>query len=199
DVAVRELRRGGCAHSRDLDLEVETVAGERMIAIEGHQVAGDPGDGHRARAVPGLRLQPHSHREVREALEGAPWHALHESLVILAVAIGRRDRHLQLVPGALAGQLALQTGYEVAMAVQVREWLALGGAADDLGCVIVQGVVDADDLIVRDAHTGPVQTGNARTHQAAPERAPGQTDAHGKGAKDTIAPFPCASVWPGAR
>src|SRR5256885_6221984 len=83
---------------------------------------------------------------------------------------------------------SLQTGYEVAMAVQVREWLALGGAVDDLARVILQGVVNADDLILRDAHTGPVQTGNARTHQAAPERAPGQTDAHGKGAKDTIAP-----------
>src|SRR5256885_4650479 len=57
-------------------------------------------------------------------------------------------------PGALAGQLALQTGYEVAMAVQVREWLALGGAVDDLARVIPQGVVDADDLVLRDAHLG---------------------------------------------
>src|SRR2546429_3630652 len=83
------------AHPRDLDLEVEILAGERMIAIEGHQVAGDPGDGDRARAVPALRLQPHSHLEAREALECAARHAPHESLVILAVAIGRRDRHLQ--------------------------------------------------------------------------------------------------------
>src|SRR5438105_2892972 len=133
---------------------MEVLAGERMIAIEGHQVAGDLGDGHRARAVPGLRLQPHSHPEVREALEGAAWHALHQLLVILAVALGRRDRHLQLVPGTLAGQLALQTWYEVAMAVQVREWLALGGAVDDLARVIAQGVVDADDRVLRDPHPG---------------------------------------------
>jgi len=101
-VPVRELGVGGCAHLGNLDLEVEALTGERMIAIEGHHVADDLGHGHRTRAVPGLRLQPHSHPEVRQPLEGAARHPLHESLVILAVAIGRRDRYLQLVPGALA-------------------------------------------------------------------------------------------------
>src|SRR4029077_3019551 len=127
-VPVRELRLGGCTHLGNLDLEVLVLARERMIAIEGHQVAGDLRDGHGPRAVPGLRLQPHSHLEVREALEGAARHALHEGLVILPVAIGRRDRYLQLVPSVLARELALETGYEVATTVQVRERLALRGA-----------------------------------------------------------------------
>src|SRR5258705_13625512 len=131
-VPVRELCLRGCTHLGNLDLEVQALAGERMIAIEGHQVAGDPGDGHGPRAVPGLRLQPHPHLEVREALEGTARHALHESLVILPVAIGWRDRYLQLVPSVLARQLALETGYEIAMAVQVRERLPPGRNGDDM-------------------------------------------------------------------
>src|SRR5260370_25212017 len=154
-VPVRELRLGGCTHLGNLDLEVQALAGERMIAIEGHKVAGDLRDGHGPRAVPGLRLQPHPHLEVREALEGTARHALHESLVKLPIAIGRRDRHLQLVPSVLARQLALETGYEIAMAVQVRERLALRGTVDDIADVILQVVVNADDLVLPDAHTGP--------------------------------------------
>src|SRR2546430_16883526 len=97
-VPVRELRRGGCAHPRDLDLEVETLAGERMIAIEGHQVAGDPGDGDRARAVPGWRLQPHSHLEAREALAGAARPALPARVALLAWAVARPRRYPQPRP-----------------------------------------------------------------------------------------------------
>src|SRR5882762_3243643 len=178
-VPVRELRLRGCPHLGNLDLEVQALAGERMIAIEGHQVASDLGDGHGPHAVPGLRLQPHPHLEVREALEGTAWHALHESLVILPVAIGRRDRHLQLVPSVLARQLALETGYEIAMAVQVRERLAPGGTVDDIAGVILQGVVDADNLVPRDAHTSPVYQSEAR----APSRARKNAWANGRASK----------------
>src|SRR5207244_7414390 len=70
--------------------------------------------------------------------DALPIYALHESLVILPVAIGRRDRHLQLVPSVLARQLALETRYEIAMAVQVRERLAPGRTVDDIARVILQ-------------------------------------------------------------
>jgi len=58
-VPVGELLLGGGAYRGDLDLEVEVLAGERMIAIEGHQVATHLGDGDGTRALRRLRLAPH--------------------------------------------------------------------------------------------------------------------------------------------
>jgi len=50
------------------------------------------------------------------------------------------------------------------MAVQVGERLAVRGAVDDLARVIPQGVVEGDDLVLRDARVGScVKWERART------------------------------------
>ena len=45
-VAVLEFFLRGLAHFGDLDLEVEVLAGQRMVAVDGDHVALDAGDGH---------------------------------------------------------------------------------------------------------------------------------------------------------
>jgi hypothetical protein len=73
---------------------------------------------------------------------------------VLAIAIGRRDFHRQLVTGALSFQLALESGHEIAMPLQVGEGLAVSGAVDDFARVILQGVVERDDGVFLDAQGG---------------------------------------------
>ena len=53
-------------------------------------------------------------------------HALDQILVELAVTIGGRDLHIELVAFALAFQLALQARNEVAVAMDIGERLAAG-------------------------------------------------------------------------
>src|SRR6185437_6254687 len=147
-VPVRELLGRGGAHLGHFDLEVEVPAGERVIAVQRDHVAGHLRHRHGARPLLGLGVQPHADAHVRYALERTPRHALHQRPVVLAVAVGGRDLHLHLVADALAGQFALETRDEVAVPVQVGEGSAVAGGVDDPAGVVLEGVTNADDLIL---------------------------------------------------
>src|ERR1700704_5278945 len=131
-VPVRQLLLGRIAYSDDLDVEVQVLARQRMVAVNGYHVTGDGCDGHRARALVGLRMQPHSDSNLCNPLQGAARHLLDELPAVLAIAIGRRDFHRQLVTGALSFQLALESGHEIAMPLQVGEGLAVRGGVGEL-------------------------------------------------------------------
>src|SRR6516165_2382132 len=165
-VPVRELFLGGRAHRGHLDLEVEALAGERVIAIECHEVATEVRDGHRTRTLRGVSLQPHADPHVADTLQCAPRYLLYEALVVFPVTIGWRDLHLQPVAGLATRQRALESRDEIAVTMQVREWLALGGAVDELTGIIAQRVMDTDDLILADAHAGSDVAGNAALPRA---------------------------------
>src|SRR5215469_9465537 len=168
-VTVRELFLGRRSHRSHLDLEVEVLAGERVIAIECHEVAIHPRDRHRTRTLRGVSLQPHADPHVADALQCAPRYLLHEAVVVFPVTIGWRDLHLQPVTGLATCQLVLEPGDEIAVTVQVRERLTLSGAVDELTGIIAQRVMDTDDLILADAHTSSDVAGNAAWPQ--PQRA----------------------------
>jgi len=181
-VSVRELLLGRGAHPGDLDLEVEVLAGKRMIAIESHEVA--PHLGYRYRSWPllGLGLQAHADPHIIDALERTARNLLHELLVVFAVTFGWSDLHLQSVTRLAARQLALEPGDEIAVTMQVREWLTFGGAVYYLARVVAERVMDADDLILSDAHTEFLV--EERERAVAAMEATGGT--HQAGAKDTI-------------
>ena len=86
-VPVRQFLGGRGTHLADLHLEVQVLTGERMIAVQRHQVAGELRDRDYAHALCGLRLQLHADAHVADALERAPWHALHQCLIVRAVAL----------------------------------------------------------------------------------------------------------------
>src|SRR5207237_10571615 len=85
-------------------------------------------------------------------------HLLNQLRVVLAITVGGRERHGELVPDATAGQLTLKTGHEIAVAVQIRQRLARRGTVDDLPCLVPHRVMDADDLVLADAHVGRGRT-----------------------------------------
>src|ERR1700751_540691 len=181
-VSVRELLLGSGAHFGDLDLEVEGLAGKRMIAIEGHEVAAHLGYRDRAGPLLGLGLQAHADPHVVDALERTARNLLHELLVVFAVTFGWSDLHLQAVTRFAARQLALEPGDEIAVTMQVAEWLTFGGAVDDLARVVAERVVDTDDLILSDAHAESLVEERERAIAATETTA----DTHQAGAKDTI-------------
>ena len=150
-VAVRQLFLGRGANFGDLDVEVQVLPGERVVAVDRHHVALDLRHGHRADAVRRLGVELHPHLEIADAFERAPRHALDQRLVVLAVGVGRGDFHAQLVAGGLAFELALQAGNQVAVAVQIGERRALGGV-ELLAFVVSECVVDEDDRVLGNLH-----------------------------------------------
>jgi len=73
---VGELFLGGGAYRGDLDLEVEVLAGERVITIERHHVATYLGNGDGTRALRRLRLESHADAYLADAFERAPRYTL---------------------------------------------------------------------------------------------------------------------------
>jgi len=70
-VPVGELFLGGRADRGDLDIEVQILAGEWMVAIERHEVPAHLSDRHGARPLRGLGLKPHADARIADALERA--------------------------------------------------------------------------------------------------------------------------------
>jgi len=85
-------------------------------------------------------------------------HPLRLDLLLLAVALRRRDAHRQLVSRALAHEGLLEAGDDVARAVEVDERLPLGGAVELLPRGVGEDVLEGDDFAVGDgrffAHGG---------------------------------------------
>src|SRR5437660_5934790 len=131
-----------------------------MVAIDGDQVGRDAGDGDGDGTVAATARsrEPHSYPEVPDSLQRTARHLLNQLRVVLAITVRGRERHGELVPDATAGQLTLKTGHEIAVAVQIRQRLARRGTVDDLPCLVPQRVMDADDLVLADAHVGRGRT-----------------------------------------
>src|SRR5215469_8826362 len=89
------------------------------------------------------------------ATQSTTRNALHQALVVLAVAFLGRNPHAHLIACIAARQLALQARDDVAVTVKIGEWLAGGGAVDDRTRVVLQGVMDRDDAVLGDGHWGP--------------------------------------------
>ena len=153
-VAVREFFLGGSPHGGHFDLEVEVLARERMVTIERYHVARKLRDRDGTRTVRGLSLQVHPHPHVADTLERAARHALHELRVVLAVTFGRSDRDLQPIADGATRQLTLESRDQLPVTVQIGEGLVGDGAIDHLSRIVPEDVVDADDLVLTDAHVG---------------------------------------------
>src|SRR5437660_8355920 len=125
-----------------------------MVAIDGDQVGRDAGDGDGDGTVAATARsrEPHSYPEVPDSLQRTARHLLNQLRVVLAITVGGRERHGELVPDATAGQLTLKTGHEIAVAVQIRQRLARRGTVDDLPCLVPQRVMRSEE------HTSELQS-----------------------------------------
>ena len=90
-VTVREFFLRRIANGSDLNLEVQALAGQRMIPVQRDHVARDACHRHGSRPLLCLRLQSQSNLKVRDTPQGPQRNLLDELLVVLAVAIGSRQ------------------------------------------------------------------------------------------------------------
>src|SRR5215212_2265229 len=101
-VAVRQLFFGRGPYLGDLDVEVEVLPGERVIAVDRDHVTDDMRDRNGAHAVGRLRVELHADLDIADALERTARDALDQGLVELTVGVGGGDFHAQLVARGLA-------------------------------------------------------------------------------------------------
>ena len=150
-VAVGEFGEFSRADGDDLDIEMEGLAGELMVAVEGDFFAFDLLDREDAHAEVGLGVETHADLRGVGA-EGGEGHVLEQLVAVFAVAELRRDEHVLGVAGDEAVDALLESGDDVLRAVEILHRSAFAGGVDDVTLVVLQGVFDGDDGFFGYAH-----------------------------------------------
>ena len=146
-----ELGEFGGADGDDLDVEVQGLAGELMVAVESHFFAFDLFDREDAHAEIRLRMEAHAELRCVRA-EGVERDALEQFVAVFAVAELRRHRD------GLGGtdfepfDALLETRNDVLGAVEILHRATIARGVDDVALVVLQGVFDADDSFFSYAH-----------------------------------------------
>jgi hypothetical protein len=123
-VSMFQLLRGRLSHVRDLDIEYEIDAGERMVRVEQHIVAFDCGDrDDRCMLITaGLKLitnvQVAFHRQL------CTLDALNLFRIAFSVSLSRRDLHSSFFTELSIAQLLVEPGNNLAGAFKVRDRIA---------------------------------------------------------------------------
>jgi hypothetical protein len=119
-VTVRELLGGRVANVDDLDLEVQRLTGERMVAVDLRIVALHGFDDEHVRA--GARLELNARPDARLAAGQLPHgHVSDQAGLMEPVAFLGSNADLELRADGLPLERLLQPGDDVASAVQIRE------------------------------------------------------------------------------
>ena len=150
-MAVGEFGEFSRADGDDLDVEVQGLASELMVAVEGDFLAFDLLDGEDAHAEVGLGVETHADLGSVGA-EGVEGHQLEELLAVFAVAELRRDEDALGVAGDEAVDALFEAGNNVLRAVEILHRAAIAGGVDDVALVVLQGVFDGDDGFFGYAH-----------------------------------------------
>lgn len=152
-VAVSHFFLGSVADGNDLHLEVQALASQRVVAVNGHVIAVQVADGddlHLAVRRGGVEL--HADFQLVNAFKHAAAQGADQFGRVLAIGIFRFYGHSQLITHLFAFQRLLQAWNDVTCALQVDQRRAAGGAVDDLTSVVGQGIVDGDSLVSGDRH-----------------------------------------------
>ena len=151
-VAVGEFGEFGGADGDDLDVKMEGLAGELVIAIERHFFAFDLLD--REDAHTEISFGVKAHAELRGiGAKGVERDALEKLVAVFAVAELRRHRDGFGGADFEAFDALLEAGDDVLRAVEVLHRAAIAGGVDDVSLVVLQGVFDADDSFFSYAHS----------------------------------------------
>src|SRR5690606_37415916 len=115
------LSFGRFAHVEHAYVEVEGLAGQRVVAVDPDRVRVNFDHRHQQRATLALRLELHARLDLVHALERLSRQHLDHALVTDAVGLLGAYLDLQRVAGLLAGQRLLQAGDDVAGAVEIAQ------------------------------------------------------------------------------
>ena len=153
DVAVSHFFLGSVADGHDLHLEVQALASQRVVAVNGDVVAVQVADGDDLHlAVRRGSVELHAHFQLINTFEHAAAQGADQFGGVFAVGIFRFYGDGQFVTDVLAFQSLFQARDDVTCALQLNQRRAAGGAVDDLTSVVGQGIVDGDSLVSGDRH-----------------------------------------------
>src|SRR5690606_11626247 len=152
DVAVLDLDRIGFAHLDDLDVEVQVLAGHRVVEIDVDHAQAHLLHGHRARAEVGVEHHLLARGQLLRA-EVLLGHALDQALAALAVGFGGGHVDAEALAGLAPVHRLLQARDDVAVPDQDRQWLpALLRRLQRFLADFGDGVVETDDAVFLDLH-----------------------------------------------
>lgn len=153
-VTVLEFFIGGVADVADGDVEVEGLAGEGVVGVDGDAVGVHLDDGDDAGLAVGFGAELHAGLGLGDAgaLEGGAGDFLDELLLAGAVTFLGGNGDLEVVAGGFAFEVTFEAGDDVGIAVEVGEGLAAFGGIYDLTFVALERVVDGDNLVFADLH-----------------------------------------------
>src|SRR5690606_23205087 len=134
-----------------LHVEVQVLAGHRVVEVHVDHAHADLLHGHRARAEVGLQHDLHARGQLRIA-EVLLRDALGQAVATLAIGLGGRDVDAEALAGLLVHHRLLQAGDDVAVADQDRDRLTLLRALQRLLADFGDGVVETDDAVFFDLH-----------------------------------------------
>src|SRR5690606_5907100 len=152
-VAMTFFLGGGIAHVNNVDGEMQCLTGERMVAIHIHGFQANLDDGDRARTFFRVDVDDHAGAQLAGVLQVFRRNSLRHAVAALAVAFFRGDYYVQGIANLVTGQRFLQTGNDIARAVQVGHRLALARVLDDAAVVTLEGVMELNHLVFID-HAG---------------------------------------------
>ncbi len=153
NVAVGHFFLGGVADGHDFHLEVQTLASQRVVAVDSNVIAiqiADSDDLHLAVRRGSVEL--HAHFQLVDTFEHAAAQGADQFGGVFTVGIFRFYGNGQLITNLFAFQSLFQARDNVTCALQVDQRRAAGGAVDDLTSVVGQGIVNGDSLVGGDRH-----------------------------------------------
>ena len=152
NVAVRDLFFSRCANFLDRHVEVEVLARERVVAIDGDIVVFDFNHTNRDRALVSVSLKLHAGLKVFNTLKTLLGHNLLQCWIDLAIAIFWIDAHFCSLANELTCKGSLEAWNDVTMTVEIDHWLSRLGLINQSSFVIFKGVVHCDYCAVCDLH-----------------------------------------------
>src|SRR5580698_8291696 len=149
DVAVLQLLGGRGPDADYLDIEVQCLVGQGMVAVERHHVADHRRDREYAQALVRLSLELHALANLARPLQRPLGNALHQRRVADAVALIRSERDRDRIAILLSFEGFFQARDNISMTLDVGEGLAAGGTVEHLSGVVLERVMDQYHRISR--------------------------------------------------
>src|SRR5207237_7629401 len=165
--AGEDLLRAGVTDAADGDLEVQPLAGQRVVQVDQHGILADLADSDRvALAAGGARVQTQAGFQI--GVDGEQRARERDDVVLLARAVGvlARDAAGRLLAFAQAFQSALQRAQDLAAAVQVLDGIFSQARLDHLAAAEPHQIFQRDHAPFLYAHV----TSTLRTWTRAGER-----------------------------
>jgi len=152
NVAVGQFFIGRSADIANGHVKMEGHTGQRMVAIDFYRLFFDPNHAEQFDTVRAASLETHAGFDFCNVLEHRFGQVDDFGFVMNAIAILRGEHHVERIALALAFELFLKLGKQIAIALEIGQRGSWIGFVDDLTVFIRESVVDHDDFIFSDVH-----------------------------------------------